>query len=637
VGDKGPTSSPPRPGDPDLLAVLDELTLAVSAFEPRRDDEGRIVDFVWRYMNSRARASMPAALGELLGHGLLERLTGHNRALFESYVEAYDNGVPYVEVFDFRTPDLSGFFEIHASRVRDLLVVQYSDVTARVELDAARAAARQAVDEALGRISDAVFAVDLEWRFTYVNAQAAKLLGRPAAHLLGRELWQEFPRALGSRFERSYRQAMATGRAAGFEEYYPAPLDTWYSVQAYPGAEGLTVYFRDVGARRRMEQSVAQLERLESAAALAGGIAHDFNNLLMVVSGHAALLGAQLDGDHPGQGDVAAISAAARRATELTQQLLRFGRGQFVRTELVDLAEAAARVEANLGDRLGADLRLVCIAAPGEVFVEVDPDEVDRALGHLAANALDAMPDGGTLTIEVSVATVAERDPVVDGELPVGRYGVVTVADDGIGMGASVRARATEPFFSTRRAEGAAGLGLSAVHGMARQAAGGLLLYSEPGVGTTARLYLPLVAPAEARSGDEVEPVVEGADLRGSEAILVVDDDLDVRELLGGILTGLGYQVTLASGARDAIEVLSTEAPPPALVVTDMVMPDGDGHDVAAAAVAQDPPVRVLYVSGFTRSSVIARRAAGDGVHFLAKPFSAHDLAVRVRSLLDNR
>lgn len=484
-----------------LLAVLDSLPVGVGVFEPRhRGDE--IEDLVWRYINPALRSAIDLP-GDLIGHGLAERIPEHRTSgLLDRYLEVYRTGVELRTRIDFQAEAAAGVFDVVARRLGDLLLVQSVDVTKAVRAEAAQRAAQERVTETLERINDAVYSLDRDWCFTFVNDAAGRLLGWDPAELVGLYVWQTFPDAAGSEIERHYQHAVAHGKTVRFEAYYPEPLDTWYSISAYPGPEGLTVFFQDIGARRRMEDRAAGLERLESAATLAGGVAHEFNNLLMVMAGHARLIEEDLPSAHPLRQDVAAILAAAGRGAELTQQLVTFGRGQAVEPAVVDLSSALERVVPLLRQVTPPTIHLELRGADGPVLVDVDPDELERALVHLASNAVQAMPDGGSLLLEATEVHVDDAHALVDPGPAPGWYGVVSVSDTGVGMSEAVRRRAVDPFFSTKRGAGATGLGLSAVHGMAQQAGGHLVIASAPGEGTTVRIHLPRAASDRPGAGE---------------------------------------------------------------------------------------------------------------------------------------
>ncbi len=634
-------SSDPReaaPFDPGVFQVMgDTANDGLVILAPVRGDDGRIDGLIIRYLN-------PAGAG-IIGLGPPERwqdqdlveLVPENRSsgLLDWYGRAFDHDLDdYLKIeFEAASTGIKGTYDVRANRVGDLLVVRFREITEQLEAEAAAERNQRKLEATLESISDAFFVLDHEWRFTYMNEEDSRVLGRPRDEVLGEVVWDEFPAAVGTEFEANYRRVAEDRVPVSFETYYPEPLDTWYSVRAYPSEEGVTVYFHDVGPQRRLQERLARAQRVESIAGLAGGIAHDFNNLLTVIAGHGALLADDLGEDHPNRVDVDAIRAAGERASELTRQLLTFSRRQVIRPRVLDLDELVESF-VPLARRMIPDEVSLELSPSGElVLVEADRAEFHQALTGVFANAVEAMPDGGVIVLETAAVELTEdyTDEVPD--LEPGSYGVVSVSDDGLGMAPEILARAIEPFFTTKPPGVGTGLGLSAVHGMVRQVGGHVSLYSEPGVGTTLRIYLPrsdrLVADDEPldRPGD--------AEARGDEVVLVVDDNDSVRAFTARVLREHGYRVVVASGVDEGIDRVREIGDDLALLVTDVVMPGGTGHELAVAAQELHAGLAVLYVSGYTENSVIRHGVPTQEVEFLAKPFAPADLTRRVRSILD--
>ncbi|MGY6499704.1 MAG: PAS domain-containing protein [Acidimicrobiales bacterium] len=614
-------------------AIVDSATDGVAVFEPRLAADGAVEDFVYRYVNPRGVEILGFPESEVLGRGMLEvsPVVGTS-GLFGRYVTAYA-GEPLADTVEYRSDRASGWFAVRAGAVAGHLVLRYRDVTAAVELEQAEQESRTRIEEILASISDAFLTFDHEWRFAYVNDEACRVLGRSRDDLVGQSAFDMFPDA--DNFERMYRLAADTGQPVTFDEYYPEPLDTWYSVRAYPGQGGVSVFFRDVGQQRRLQARLAQAQRLDSIATLAGGIAHDFNNLLTVVGGHVSLLDEDLGDDHPNRVDVDAIVASVQRATELTRQMLTFSRRQVIRPrvlDLNDLIDAAAPLIRRLL-RPGHELHVLEGSDP--VMVEIDASEFDHAVMALVDNAIDAMGPTGRLTIETAMVELGPDYVEQVSELAPGWYGVVSVSDDGDGMPAEVLSRALEPFFTTRPAGQGTGLGLSAVHGMARQVGGHVTIYSEEGVGTTVRVYLPRAGIDVPDPPDDDAAAASTSDLRGDETILVADDNASVRQLIERVLSEHGYRVVVASGPDEALEVIDAGAESIDLLLTDVVMPGRTGHELAEAVVERLGPIPTLYVSGYTENSVIRHGVPVGDVEFLAKPFAPSDLVATVRRVLD--
>jgi CheY-like chemotaxis protein len=371
---------------------------------------------------------------------------------------------------------------------------------------------------------------------------------------------------------------------------------------------------------------------MEAVGRVAGGVAHGFNNLLSVVMGHSELLLTALDADDPLRENAEEIRSASQRAADLTRQLLALGRRQLLHPRIVDpnamVSRVAGRLRALVPENIGVSTRL----APDVGRVEADPAHLEQAIVNLALNARDAMPAGGQLVLETRDAVLdealAEREPGA----PAGRVVSVTVRDTGCGIDASVRPHLFEPFFTTKGRSLGAGLGLATVHGIVAQHGGHVEVLSEPGRGSTFTVYLPRVdGPAPA---DDDGPPGQGA-WRGAETVLVVEDDPRVRGLVRTMLARSGYAVLVAAGGAEALEVARRHDHPIHVLLTDVVMPEMSGRELAERLVVTRPGLRVVYVSGYT-NDVIARDDLRDpGTVFLEKPFTEEGLGRTIRRVLD--
>ena len=381
----------------------------------------------------------------------------------------------------------------------------------------------------------------------------------------------------------------------------------------------------------KLQTQLAQAQRLESIGELAGGVAHDFNNLLAVIINYAGFVARQV-GDRADVGrDVAEILTAAQRAAALTRQLLTFSRREVVRPEIIDVSSVVRAVEELLARTLGEHIEVRAHLDAAPAMVLCDRGHCEQIVMNLAVNARDAMPDGGTLTIETTKVQVDEDFARLHPGIAAGPHVRLTVTDTGVGMTAEVAGRAFEPFFTTKpRGEGT-GLGLSTVYGIVTGAGGHVSIYSEPGVGTTVKILLPAAAgSATARPAPAVAPV--GA-ARG-ETILVVEDDPRVRELVRRILTAHGYAVLSASTPDEALALAGTDVAIH-LLLTDLVLPQRSGRLLAAEVVAQRPGLAVLYMSGYPQDALGSRGALDTGAPLLEKPFTEDGLLRAVRGLLD--
>jgi len=387
----------------------------------------------------------------------------------------------------------------------------------------------------------------------------------------------------------------------------------------------------DVEEQRQAEERLRQADRLESVARLAGGVAHEANNQMTVVLGAAAFLLRHIR-DHTAVQDLEQIRDAAQRTAAITQQLLAFSRRQMLQPQLVDLNAVVSKLEPVLQRALGETSRVVVRLAPDLGAVKADPRQLEQVLLNLTFNARDAMQGGGILTVET--ASVLLERPYVAGEglpaMPPGQYARIVVGDTGHGMDRATLGRIFEPFFTTKPVGAGTGLGLSTVYGIVKQSGGFVWVYSEPGRGTTFKIYLPVVA---ATSGQPLAPSAEPPQ-GAQEVILVVEDDEAVRGVLARSLREYGYTVVEARDGVEALDVISKQTVAPRLVVADVVMPRFGGPELSAELLKHWPDLPVLFISGYTDLDSVSRGLVEDGREFLQKPIEPQALARKVRAML---
>ena len=394
----------------------------------------------------------------------------------------------------------------------------------------------------------------------------------------------------------------------------------------------------EVGRRRaeealcESERQLRQAQKMEAVGRLAGGVAHDFNNVLSVILSYGeVLLGDMMPGD-PLRADVEEIRKAASRAAGLTRQLLLFSRQQVAEPKVLDLREVLASMEKMVQRILGADVDLVLVTAKSAGRVRADPSHVEQVILNLVVNARDAMPMGGKLTIETENVVLDEGYAQEHLPAKAGPYVMMAVSDTGTGMDRETQARIFEPFFTTKEKGKGTGLGLSTVFGVVQQSGGNIWVYSEPGRGTTFKVYLPRV-DAEL---DVVGPHPAPATLRGTETILLVEDEDQVRTIVQSILRRQGYRVMAAADGGEAL--LLCEGHPEAidLLLTDVVMPHMSGPELARRLVAARPAMKVVCMSGYTDDTVVRHGVLEAGVAFLQKPITPTSLARKIREVLDS-
>jgi PAS domain S-box-containing protein len=513
---------------------------------------------------------------------------------------------------------------------------------------------------------DAIVGVDPDGRIALVNAQTERLFGYTREELIGQPVEILVPDAAqavhpdrrNSYFQDPRPRAMGAdmqlaGRRKDGTEF-PAEI----SLNALETEDGwlVSAAVRDVSERleaqaererlkaqteqERLKRQLHQSQRLESLGQLAGGVAHDFNNLLAVILNYAAFIREEVSDAANSEGgerwqavreDVAQVQRAAERATQLTHQLLAFGRREIVQPEVLDLNAVVRDVEQLLRRSIGAHVQLVISLAPELWEVFADPGQIEQVLLNLAVNARDAMPGGGKLTIDTANVTVDEGHATLRPALTPGRHVRIRVSDNGQGMRQDVLERAFEPFFTTKPKGEGSGLGLATVYGIISQAGGYAQIYSEPGLGTTFTALLP--ATEDVRP--QVDKPAERAHGRSSETVLVVEDEDAMREVTRRILSRNGHTVLVAASGEEAISIAAGHQGDIDLLLTDVIMPHMLGMEVAERITAIRPAIRVLYMSGYAQPVLASHGTLAEGVSLIEKPFSAIELLTKTRDILD--
>lgn len=429
---------------------------------------------------------------------------------------------------------------------------------------------------------------------------------------------QDMPRAIRS----AYRMLHRDGHVVWVENYALSVRDDSGRATFLMG-----VVF-DVTERRRLEEQLHHAQKMEAIGKLAGGIAHDFNNLLSVILSYGAGLRAELAPQDPRRVDVGEIVSAGERARTLTRQLLALSQRQVLEPKIIDLGRIVRGLDQMLRRLIGEDVELVTEVRPVP-FVKADPGQIEQVLMNLAVNARDAMPSGGRLTLAVDEILLEAEAAELVGVAP-GAYVRVAVKDTGAGMDDATRARAFEPFFTTKDKTRNSGLGLSTALGVIQQSGGSMAIESTPGQGTTLAMVLPVTREAQRPTPPSIPALQRG----GRETVLLVEDDEQVRRLVRTLLERLGYRVLEACDPDDALAVCARYADPIDLLLSDVIMPKRTGFELAVDLARLRPTTRVLFMSGYSEDAVKGRGMA-PGTELLQKPFSASDLASRIRKVLD--
>ena len=395
------------------------------------------------------------------------------------------------------------------------------------------------------------------------------------------------------------------------------------------------LFAEDVTERRMLEQQLRQSQKMEAVGRLAGGIAHDFNNLLMVISGYSEFLLERLGAEPHLRGPAQEIASAAERASSLTRQLLAFSRKQMLAPRIVNLNDVATENIKMLTRMIGEDIDLVMVPGPSLWPVRADAGQIEQVIMNLAVNARDAMPSGGKLTIETSNVTLDEDYVRVHAPLPAGDYVMVAISDTGDGMDNETQSHIFEPFFTTKGTKGT-GLGLSTVYGIIKQSGGYIWVHSEVGKGTTFKIYLPRVASTGPTAAQVAAPVEYRKVEPGTETILLVEDEPNLRYLARQYLEKQGYKVIEAADGAVAMQIAVAHDKVIHLLLTDVIMPGLNGRELAQRICEIRPNVKVLYMSGYTENVIGHDGMLDAGVRLLQKPFNLRDLKSMVREVLDS-
>jgi two-component system cell cycle sensor histidine kinase/response regulator CckA len=476
----------------------------------------------------------------------------------------------------------------------------------------------------------------------YVSPAYENIFGHSCASLYADPLSWTYPIPPGER-ERVLREMMPYGTLVPFDLEYaivrPDGAGRVVRARGFPIANEAREVYRfagiaeDVTERRRLDAQLRQANKMDAVGQLASGIAHDFNNLLSVILSYSDLLSADLNESDPMRADLKEIEGAGLRAVALTRQLLAFSRQQVLQPHVVNLSEIVQGLENMLRRLIGEDVELIVSNGTRIGRIVVDSGQIEQVIVNLAVNARDAMPKGGKLTIETAEVFLDEADALEHGGVKPGPHVMLAVTDSGMGMDKATQVRMFEPFFTTKEVGKGTGLGLATVFGIVRQSEGTISVCSELGMGTTFRLYFP-AARAELTARASVIPPANDS-LRGSEKILVVEDDERVRSLACTILRKYGYHALEAQSGGDAFLLCEQHTAPIDLLLTDMVMPRMSGRELAKRLLIVRPQMRVLYMSGYTNDAALRHNTLDSTIAFLQKPITPEALARKVRETLD--
>ena len=599
------------------------------------------------FVNERLAGMLGYEVQEMLGRPVFDFTDAEGRVLAEASRQRRRRGIREQQDFKLQRKDGSTFWVLMSTGPILDAAGQYigalamvTDLTSRRQAEATLRESEAWFRALIEESEDLISVLGEDGAFRYASPSFGRVLGYSPAALVGRPAFDfvhpEDLEKVVAGFAEGVNEEGATRR---LQFRFRHQDGTWRLIEGIgrslfhdPVVRGAVINGRDITERTTLEAQLRQAQKLEAVGRMVGGVAHDFNNILAVILGTSEILQADLTVGHPSHEDVTEIRRAAERGATLTRQLLAYSRQQVLLPRRLDVNALVRNLEGMLSRMLGEDVELVMRLQSTPAMVQADPGQLEQVLLNLAVNSRDAMPEGGRLEVETAEVELDDHYTAVHAPMEPGWYVLLSVSDTGQGMSDEVKAHAFEPFYTTKEAGKGTGLGLATVYGIVKQSGGFVWLYSEPGRGTSFKIFLPMVSDA----ADPVRPAVMDApaSLRGTETILIAEDNTAVRLLTRKALERQGYTVLEATGA-DAVEVVSSHPGPIHLLLTDTVMPGVTGPALAARLAEARPGLRVLHMSGYTDNAPLLTQVMASGGAFLQKPFTVASLARKVRSVLD--
>lgn len=511
------------------------------------------------------------------------------------------------------------------------------DITLRKQAEGALQESEQRLRLFIAHAPAALAMFDREMRYIRVSHRWLADYGLGDRDIRGLSHYEVFPE-LPERWKEAHRRGLA-GEVVreendcfehrdGTMHWIRWEIRPWYDSKGAVG--GIVIFSEDFTEQRLLETQLQQAQKMEAIGRLAGGVAHDFNNVLGIITGFSELLKERTDLDEAAVQKIEQIHLAGQKAASITQQLLAFSRKQVIQPRILDLNEVVSKLSSMLRRLIGEDIELAIHFSCRDARVNVDASQIDQVIMNLAVNARDAMPNGGKLMIETDTCELDDFYAMRHRPVRPGHYVRLTITDTGCGMDNETMSHLFEPFFTTKELGKGTGLGLSIVYGIVKQSDGYIWVYSEPGQGTSFKIYLPLQSAAVQDSG----LATQAENVNGSETVLVVEDNQGFRSMVVEFLRGLGYSILEAENGEHALEVAKNADTPIQVLITDIVMPKMSGRDLADRLLSEFPNTRVLYTSGYTHDSAVQARVLGEGEAFLQKPFALAELSKKIRELL---
>jgi len=487
--------------------------------------------------------------------------------------------------------------------------------------------------------ADVISILDSTGRIVYESPSHMRVLGYPEGHLIG---MNGFDLIHPDDIERVQKQfSSLLERPGDIEDInfrFRHMNGTWRHLEGtganllhIENVKGIVVNYRDITDRHQLEDQLHQAEKMKAVGQLAGGVAHDFNNLLTIINGYCDLLAIE-DLPEDISASIEQIHKAGERAARLTSQLLTFSRKQLIKPEIVDLNALIKDHNKMLRRLLGEDIVISILPGPESGLINIDPGQMEQIIMNISINARDAMPFGGRLTIETS--NIDFDDSIINSqaEMQPGPYTMLAISDNGVGMEESIRSRIFEPFFTTKGRGKGTGLGMSTVYGIVKQNNGFIYVYSEPGKGTTFKVYFPRVE----KDGKKVKSsIADLTDLHGTETILLAEDEAGVRNITRSILSQSGYNVIIAENGIEAMQRFEEYSGDINMLLTDVIMPLMSGRELAEKMRSKQPDLKILFISGYTDDVIAQHGVLDDDVEFIQKPYSPTALAKKVKEVLN--
>jgi PAS domain S-box-containing protein len=648
-------------GEPCLFSAAIDLTECKRAEEAQRESEEKYRILVENSLQGLAIMQDSCfvfcnkAFAEITGHSVEELLSlssneimamihPDNQAFIGGYIHDRIGGKPIPARYEFRGIKKNGtevWLEIYSSLIeykgKPAIQSAFLDITERKQADEKLRMALAWQEAIFEGSRDPILISDVDARFVDANAAACRLTGYSKEELLkmnASDLQQEKDLA---QLQALHNRILAGEGVQGETKIYTKDdrkVDVEFThlrliMSGMPYVHSLA---RDISTRKRLEAQFLQAQKMEAIGVLAGGVAHDFNNLLTVINGYSEIMLGELAQDDRKRRDIERILQAGQSAASLTSQLLAFSRKQILYPRILNLQNAVADMSSMIRRLIGEDIEFLVRTQLDLGLVNADPGQIQQIIMNLVVNARDAMPQGGKLTIETGNVDIKadhfEGNPVV----AAGPYVTLSISDNGMGMDAATQARIFEPFFTTKSLGKGTGLGLSTVYGIVKQSNGFIMVHSEPRKGTTFTIYLPQVEEEMVKLTGESR-LERGS--RGSETVLVVEDEAPVRALACRILRDRNYRVIEAADGGEALRIAGEFAGEIQLVLTDVVMPGINGRTMVSRLKASRPGIKVLYVSGYTDNAVVHDSMLASNVAFLQKPFTPDSLASKVFEMIN--